>query len=585
MTDFSDAETAAATPVLPPLLIADDGECAETCDLLVVGCGAAGVAAALEAAERGLDVIVVDRFSGGGASAMSGGIVYAGGGTRVQKECGIEDTPEKMARYLAFEADDAVSPRIVEQFCEDSPALIDWLERHGAQFGGPLAKRKASYPPPGTFLYFSGNETLQQCTRATPAVPRGHRAKPSGDIRRASPLTGHHLMGALLHSLRSNPRIRLITQCAARRLLVLADGRVAGAQVWGVPAGSLAAKRHRFLGRLSNSIALQLLGVARWALGSMVRIERKHAKPCYIRARRGVLLSTGGFIHNREMLRRAAPKYLGVVPLGTPGCDGSAVRLGQSVGADCRFIDSISAWRFINPPYDWMKGVIVGLDGARLTNEEQYGARIGRALFEYSGGRGWLVIDKKIYDTVAQELESGQISPHYRPTIRLLLRGSARADNLAELADRMHIPARALEETLRAYNEMASGSGSDPLGKSREFCVPLSTPPFWAIDISCTSRINPLFGITLGGLRVDQESGAVLRADGTQVGGLYAAGRSAAGLPSRNYVSGLSLADCFWTGRRAAAAIARGSEMAAQHSAASHGQALVDHDLSAVEPD
>ena len=57
--------------------------------------------------------------------------------------------------------------------------------------------------------------------------------------------------------------------------------------------------------------------------------------------------------------------------------------------------------------------------------------------------------------------------------------------------------------------------------------------------------------LTLGGLVVDPETGQVLRADGTAVPGLYAAGRSAVGLCSRSYVSGLSIADCVFSGRRA----------------------------------
>ena len=59
------------------------------------------------------------------------------------------------------------------------------------------------------------------------------------------------------------------------------------------------------------------------------------------------------------------------------------------------------------------------------------------------------------------------------------------------------------------------------------------------------------FHITLGGLRVDEDSGTVLRADGSPIRGLHAAGRTALGIASNHYVSGLSLADCVWSGRRA----------------------------------
>ena len=69
-------------------------------DVVVVGMGAAGVCAALQAAQDGAEVAVVDRFEGGGATAISGGIFYAGGGTHIQREAGVEDTVEAMFEYL-----------------------------------------------------------------------------------------------------------------------------------------------------------------------------------------------------------------------------------------------------------------------------------------------------------------------------------------------------------------------------------------------------------------------------------------------------------------------------------------------------
>ncbi|MNE25918.1 3-oxo-5-alpha-steroid 4-dehydrogenase [compost metagenome] len=68
--------------------------------------------------------------------------------------------------------------------------------------------------------------------------------------------------------------------------------------------------------------------------------------------------------------------------------------------------------------------------------------------------------------------------------------------------------------------------------------------------------VFPLGALTLGGLKVDEDSGAVLDAQGQAIAGLYAAGRTALGIPSHLYISGLSLADCVFSGRRAGAAIA-----------------------------
>ena len=111
------------------------------CDVLVVGFGAAGASAAIAARKTGASVIVADRFDGGGASAKSGGIVYAGGGTPHQKKAGYNDTPDEMFKYLRMETGDSVTEPTLRQFCEDSRGMIEWLESIGANF-------ESSDPPP-----------------------------------------------------------------------------------------------------------------------------------------------------------------------------------------------------------------------------------------------------------------------------------------------------------------------------------------------------------------------------------------------------------------------------------------------------
>ena len=69
-------------------------------DLIVIGLGGAGVSAANEALDRNLSVIAIDKTTGGGATARSGGVFYAGGGTPIQKEANISDSPDNMYKYL-----------------------------------------------------------------------------------------------------------------------------------------------------------------------------------------------------------------------------------------------------------------------------------------------------------------------------------------------------------------------------------------------------------------------------------------------------------------------------------------------------
>jgi 3-oxo-5alpha-steroid 4-dehydrogenase len=85
-----------------PVQASGIGSWAAETDVLVVGFGAAGASAAIEAAAAGAEVDVIDAAGGwGGATGMSGGEIYLGGGTPIQKACGVEDTPEAMHAFLS----------------------------------------------------------------------------------------------------------------------------------------------------------------------------------------------------------------------------------------------------------------------------------------------------------------------------------------------------------------------------------------------------------------------------------------------------------------------------------------------------
>ena len=113
-------------------------------DLVVVGLGGAGIAAANEALDQGHSVIGIDKTSGGGATARSGGIFYAGGGTPIQKEAGIEDSVENMFNYLIQETGDIVKETTLQKFCETSAENTQWLMDNGVQFNSKYYKTKTS---------------------------------------------------------------------------------------------------------------------------------------------------------------------------------------------------------------------------------------------------------------------------------------------------------------------------------------------------------------------------------------------------------------------------------------------------------
>jgi 3-oxo-5alpha-steroid 4-dehydrogenase len=123
---------------------------------------------------------------------------------------------------------------------------------------------------------------------------------------------------------------------------------------------------------------------------------------------------------------------------------------------------------------------------------------------------------------------------------------------VAAVAARAGIDAAGLAAILDAYNAAAAAGFADPAGKPADLVRAQDQPPYSLIDCSVRPRLAyPAPMLTLGGLVVAEETGQVRRADGSVLAGLYAAGRSAVGLCSHSYVSGLSLADCVFSGRRA----------------------------------
>ena len=105
-------------------------------------------------------------------------------------------------------------------------------------------------------------------------------------------------------------------------------------------------------------------------------------------------------------------------------------------------------------------------------------------------------------------------------------------------------------------------------GKRADHCAVIAEPPFFAIDCRLDTMKFPSPCLTLGGLKVDGLSAQVRRADGSAIEGLFAAGRNAAGVCARSYVSGLSLADCVFSGRRAGRSVSRAEHQAGQPAAA-----------------
>lgn len=448
-------------------------------DVVVVGFGAAGSTAAFTAAEAGAEVVVVERTGGsGGAAALAEGIVYLGGGTPIQQACGFEDSVEDMFRFMMAACGPDPDEAKITAYCEHSLDHFDWLVARGVPFDPTFCAETSMAPVGEEGLVYSGGEDAYPFNEIARPAPRGHLAK----TKRA---TGWLLMQHLAAAAQAAGAVPRFDTRVDR--LVVDQGRVVGVQA------------------------------------------RQFADTVHLRARRGVVLTAGGFVFNDDMLRRHCPPLVrGSFKVGTEGDDGRAIRMAQALGAAVRNMYSGEVSLPITPPRGLVRGILVNGRGQRFINEDTYMGRVGRTALYEQDGEVYLIVDEETYE------------PNW-----MCLKATWVCETSAELEKEIGLPPGALEATVDLYNRHAE-RGEDPVfHKAPAWVRPLRSP-LGAFDL----RVGPApyAPFTLGGLDTAVD-GSVLDLAGRPVPGLFAAGRTTAGVCALGYASGLSIGDSTLFGR------------------------------------
>jgi 3-oxo-5alpha-steroid 4-dehydrogenase len=292
--------------------------------------------------------------------------------------------------------------------------------------------------------------------------------------------------------------VRMLANTSGERLVVASDGRVAGMQV---------------------------------------NVDGQQRS---IRARRAVVLASGGFIHNREMVRNYAPELFDCsVPWGNMGDLGAGINMGIGAGAAALRMHQGFAIVPLYPPESVLSGIVVNAFAQRFVAEDTYYGVLGDAIAYHQQGRAWLITDRR------NELPAFQ--DNFLPV--------AQANTVGDLADQLGFPKGALQDTVAYFNRHAS-NGEDPLFRKRAALLrPVQGPPYRAWDLSVANAFAPAH--TFGGLHTGLD-GEVFSSFGDVIPGLFAAGRTSSGLPGAPYIaSGLSVGDASFFGRRAGRAAAR----------------------------
>jgi 3-oxosteroid 1-dehydrogenase len=522
-------------------------------DLLIAGSGGGGMAAALAAVDSGIEPLIVEKQTlVGGSTGMSGGMVWLPNNPLMRAD-GIADSHEDGMAYFDDVVGDIGAASTLERremFLTAGSEMVDFLVRKGVRLvrcpgwsdyypnhkGGNAAGRSVEGIPYDAAALGEWSDRIQPSMaknygfviktnelRAVQYFNRSPRAfavamrvflrTRTARLRRREILTnGASLIGQMLKVLLDTGGPPPLWTNTAMEDLIVSDGRVVGARV--------------------NRDGTQL----------------------NVEARKGVLLAAGGFSRNADMRRR----YSGDQPndgtwsIANAGDTGEVLQTAMELGARTDLLDE--AWWlpmvFIQDPGAASLGsgrqrpgaIYVDGTGRRFCNESNSYVEVGKAMYANKAVPCWQVFDEGYvsrYVSGANPFKKRSLSEN------LIEQGAVkRAETIGDLARQLDVPADALEETVRRFNDFAAkgldpdfGRGQsaynrclgDPGYKPNAALGPLDRAPYYA------TRVFPADVGTCGGV-ITNEHAQVLDESDRVIEGLYATGNITATVMGRNYL-------------------------------------------------
>ena len=533
------------------------------CDLIVIGSGAAGLATAITAKKRGLDVVVLEKEPVfGGTTALSGGVLWIPMGPHGRKQ-NPADTRDAVRTYMMQETGSFYDAASVDAFLDNGPKMVEFFERETEMKFIPTL-----YPD-----YHPDVSGGVDIGRSILAAPYDIRGLGKDMARLKPPLKTITFIGMMFNS--SNADLKHFFQATksltsfiyvAKRLVTHIKELTLYRRGINVTSGNALAAR---LAKSALDLGIPIMTscpakeiLMRNDQATGVRVDE--ASGSYqITARHGVVLACGGFPQDIKRIAKAYPhvarggEHLSPTPLGNTG-DGA--NMAEAVGGiiDIRFKDS-AAWMPVSKvdyghgeigvfPHllDRYKPGIIGVlaNGKRFTNESNSYHDVGAAMMRACEGQKdtamWLICDK----ATLGKYGIGFVKPSPMPIGKFLRNGYlVKGETIAELAQNAGIDPVGLEKTVRDYNvgaakgeDPAFGRGrtafnrylADPENKPNPCVAPVQKGPFFAVKL-IMGDLGTFDGIQTSVV------GEVLKRDGTAITNLYAVGNDRASIMGGNY--------------------------------------------------
>lgn len=479
-------------------------------DIVIVGAGGAGMTAAIAAANEGKNVVIVESQAmvGGNSVRSTGGMNAAKTPAQDENEfaesAGVEKTLETAAsEWAGNEAITALADTVAGQWAEyqanpvgyfDSVELMELdtlIGGHGTNDPALVEALCSNSADAIAWLSEQGIELTSVSSFGGASVKRIHRPVDS----EGKTISVGSYMIPLLQAKCEELGVEFIMNTTANEILTDANGAAVG----------IAATDKN---------------------GAAVTVNAK-----------AVILATGGFGANLDMVVEYKPDLAGFMTTNAPGAQGQGIDMAVAIGAGTVDMDQIQ----IHPTVEANTAALIteGLrgDGAILVNAEgnrftdEVGTRdvVSAAEIAQTGSYSWLVIDQAMAD--ASSVIQGYIKNGYTVT----------GETYEELAEAMGVDAAAFAATMDKWNAAVAAGVDEEFGRT-SFANPLDTAPYYAIKV--TAGIHH----TMGGLTINPQT-QVLAGDGTVIDGLYAAGEVTGGVHGGTRLGGNAVADFVVFGR------------------------------------